>query len=191
MSNSETMDNILTLTDADGNAVRFEFLDLIPYGGHEYVVLYPVDEDDGEVVILMVDEDPNVTDESYVAVEDDAVVQAVYRIFKEMNKEAYNFTDNASSSSVQTGGKKMKVRSRLGLLLVAWFGAWVGLHLNWMGYHEAAKNFRRSMGGIFCIINPVCWIMHIVEVVKVLFGGYRIDAYGRPIRYFAFLRKAK
>ena len=127
MSNTEPMDNILILNDADGNAVRFEFLDLIPYGGHEYVVLYPVDVDDGDVVILMVDEDPNVTEESYVAVEDDAIVQAVFRIFKEMNKEEYTFTDNDSPNTVASSGDKpVKYRARLGVLLVAWFGAWLG-----------------------------------------------------------------
>ena len=189
MSNTEPMDNILILNDADGNAVRFEFLDLIPYGGHEYVVLYPVDVDDGDVVILMVDEDPNVTEESYVAVEDDAIVQAVFRIFKEMNKEEYTFTDNDSPNTVASSGDKpVKYRARLGVLLVAWFGAWRGLHYNWMGYHEQAARFRRNMGGIFCIINPICWIMHVVEQVKVIFGGYRVDAYGRPIRYFSLIR---
>jgi len=186
-------ENVIVLNDSEGNAVRFEFLDLIPYGGHNYVVLYPLDEeeDDGQVVVLMVDEDPNVNEESYVSVEDDAVIQAVYQIFKEKNKDSFDFDDGAAETPVAAGGKAVKCRARLGVLFIAWLGAWVGLHLNWMGYHEAAKNFRRSMGGIFCIINPVCWIMHIVEVVKVLFGGYRIDAYGRPIRYFAFLRKAK
>ena len=178
--------NVVVLNDENGAEVRFEFLDLIPYGGHEYVVLMPMEEDDGEVVILMVDEDPNVTEESYVGVEDDAVIQAVYQLFKEKNKDYYNFTDETPAS-----GKKMKVRARLGVLFIAWLGAWLGLHLNWMGYHEAAANWRRRMGGIFCLMNPVCWIMHCVEVIKVLFGGYRTDAYGRPIRYFSLIRKAK
>ena len=39
--------NVVVLNDENGAEVRFEFLDLIPYGGHEYVVLMPMEEDDG------------------------------------------------------------------------------------------------------------------------------------------------
>jgi len=181
------LDNIIELTDEDGVPCKFEFLDLIPYRGHNYVVLLPVEDDDSEVVILMVDEDPTVDQESYVPVEDDRIIQAVYQIFKEQNKEYFNFTDDQAAA----GGKKWKCRSRLALVFVTWLGAWCGLHLNFMGFHEAANDFRRRMGGIFCLINPVCWLMHIIENFKVLFGGYREDAYGRPIRYLPFLHKRK
>lgn len=183
------MDNIIVLTGADGTQVNFEFLDLIQYLGKHYAVLMPVNEDDGEVVIMQLDESGSGDEETYLEVSDDSIVQAVFQLFKEKNKEYYNFTDGSAAKT--SGGKKMKVRARMGVLFMAWIGAWAGLHFHWMGYHEAGVDWRRRMGGIFCLINPVCWIMHCVEVFKVLFGGYRQDAYGRPIRYFAFLKKVK
>ncbi len=182
------LDNIIELTGEDGTPIRCEFLDLIPYRGNEYVVLLPVDDDDGQVVILQVDSDPNSDEESYLEVDDDSIVQAVYQIFKENNKEYFDFSEDQTQTA---GGKKWKCRSRLALLFVAWIGAWAGLHLNFIGFRDVAADFRRRMGGLFCIINPVCWLMHIIEVFKVLFGGYRTDAYGRPIRYLPFLYKKK
>ena len=44
---AEEIDNIVSLTDEDGNEIEFEFLDLIQYDGEEYVVLLPT-EDSGE-----------------------------------------------------------------------------------------------------------------------------------------------
>lgn len=66
----ENISNIIVLNDENGNEVQFEFLDLIEYESEEYVVLLPVleegQEDDGEVVILKVDDtDENSDEESY------------------------------------------------------------------------------------------------------------------------------
>lgn len=190
MSESE---NIIVLNGQDGTQTRFEFLDLIEYRGKNYVVLLPVDDedDDGNVVILQVDEETDSDEESYLEVEDDSIVQAVFRIFKEKNKDSYDFTDSDSAGAAKSSGKKMKCRSRFALLLISWVGAWAGLHLNFLGYREAASNYRRHLGGIFALINPVAWIMHVVEIFKVMFGGYREDAYGRPVRYLSFLHKTK
>ena len=44
----EEMDNIVLLTDEDGNEVKFEFLDLVELDEEEYVVLLPVTEEGGE-----------------------------------------------------------------------------------------------------------------------------------------------
>ena len=49
-------DNIITLNDENGNEVEFEFLDLIPYRQNEYVVLLPIGDSDGQVVILQLKE---------------------------------------------------------------------------------------------------------------------------------------
>ena len=88
--------NIVVLNDEDGNEIKFEFLDLIEYESEEYVVLLPVDEegenDDGEVVILKL-EDSDTDEESYVSVDDDAVLNAVFEIFKDKFKDEFNFTD--------------------------------------------------------------------------------------------------
>lgn len=88
--------NIVILNDEDGNEIRFEFLDLIEYESEEYVVLLPVDEDgendDGEVVILKL-EDADTDEESYVSVDDEATLNAVFEIFKDKFKDEFNFTD--------------------------------------------------------------------------------------------------
>ena len=88
--------NIVVLNDEDGNEIRFEFLDLIEYESEEYVVLLPVDEDgendDGEVVILKL-EDADSDEESYVSVDDEATLNAVFEIFKDKFKDEFNFTD--------------------------------------------------------------------------------------------------
>ncbi len=95
----ENVSNIIILNDENGNEVQFEFLDLIEYESEEYVVLLPVleegEEDDGEVVILKVDDtDENSDEESYISVDDEDTLTAVFEIFKEKFKEEFNFTDD-------------------------------------------------------------------------------------------------
>ena len=88
----EEIDNIIYLSDEDGNEVAFEFLDIVEYGGGEFVVLLPTDDDDGEVVILKV-EAIDEEQESYVSVDDDATLQAVFDIFKKKFQDEFNFVD--------------------------------------------------------------------------------------------------
>lgn len=93
-SEIEEVDNIIILRDENGEDVEFEFLDLIEFSGDEYVVLLPVEDSDeaGEVVILKVEETES-NEESYVSVEDDNVLQAVFEMFKEKFKNEFNFVD--------------------------------------------------------------------------------------------------
>lgn len=95
MENMNELDNLITLKDEDGSDVEFEFLDLIEYDGTEYVVLLPVEESDeaGEVVILKLEEVENEEEESYVGVENQDVLDAVFAIFKDKFKDEYNFVD--------------------------------------------------------------------------------------------------
>jgi len=81
--------NLVILNDEDGNEVPFEFLDLIPYRGNEYVVLLPTDEDAQEVVILQLKDAGE--EESYLAVDDQRVLDAVFTLFKERNQDSFNF----------------------------------------------------------------------------------------------------
>jgi len=92
---NEELDNIITLNDEDGNEVHFEFLNLIEYNDEEYVILLPVEETDepGEVVILKVEQTENEEEESYVGVEDDEELNAVFTIFKDKYKDEFNFID--------------------------------------------------------------------------------------------------
>jgi len=83
---------ILTLTDEDGQDVNFEYLDCMEYQGKEYLVLMPADEEEVQIVILEVEpvDDEN---ENYLAVEDEAILDAVYGMFKEKYKDILTFED--------------------------------------------------------------------------------------------------
>lgn len=84
--------SILTLTDENGNDVNFEYLDCIEYQGKEYLVLMPEAEDSDELIILEV-EPVDEELENYLSVSDEAVLDAVYAIFKEKYKDVMNFED--------------------------------------------------------------------------------------------------
>ena len=94
---NEELDNIIILSDENGEDVQFEFLDLIEYDSEEYVVLLPVledgEEDDGEVVILKVEDSESEDEESYVSVDDEETLNSVFEIFKDKFKDEFNFTD--------------------------------------------------------------------------------------------------
>ena len=92
---NEEESNVIILNDDEGNEVRFEFLDLIRYEEEDYVVLLPVPEngaeEDNEVVILKLEETDSDEEESYVSVDDEATLTAVFEIFKEKFKDEFNF----------------------------------------------------------------------------------------------------
>ena len=84
--------SILTLTDENGEDIDFEYLDCLTYQDKEYLVLMPADEAETQIVILEVEpvDDEN---ENYLAVEDEAVLDAVYGMFKEKYKDILTFED--------------------------------------------------------------------------------------------------
>ena len=84
--------SILTLTDENGENVDFEYLDCIELEGKEYLVLLPADAVETEIVILEV-EPVDEENENYLAVEDEAVLNAVYALFKEKYKDVLTFED--------------------------------------------------------------------------------------------------
>lgn len=59
------MDNIVVLNDNDGNELEFEYLDLIEHNEETYVVLLPVDEE--------------------------ALLNELFEIFKEKNADKFDF----------------------------------------------------------------------------------------------------
>ena len=67
------------------------------------MVLLPVveeddEEDDGEVVILKVDDsDEDSDEESYVSVDNEETLTAVFEIFKDKFKDEFNFTDEENN----------------------------------------------------------------------------------------------
>ena len=90
--NEEEEVSVLTLTDENGADVEFEYLDCIDYNGKEYLVLLPMEEDAAELVILEV-EPVDEENENYMAVEDEATLNAVYGIFKEKFQDVLEFED--------------------------------------------------------------------------------------------------
>ncbi len=84
--------SILTLTDDKGNQTDFEYLDCVEYQGKEYLVLIPAEEEAVQIVILEV-EPVDEENENYLAVEDEAILNAVYDIFKERYKDVLTFAD--------------------------------------------------------------------------------------------------
>ena len=81
----------LTLVDDKGEETVFESLDCIEYQGKEYLVLTPMEEE-GQIVILEV-EPVDEENENYIAVEDEAVLDAVYAIFKERYQDVLTFAE--------------------------------------------------------------------------------------------------
>ena len=97
--NMEELDNLIVLNNENGEEVKFEFLDLVDLDDEQYVVLLPFAEDgeeeeDGEVVILKLeDTDEDSNEESYVSVDDEEVLMKVFNIFKEKFKDEFDFID--------------------------------------------------------------------------------------------------
>jgi len=89
---AEEESSFITLTDENGVDTVFEFMECIEYQGKEYLVLLPADEDSAEVVILEVEPVDDET-ENYLSVEDEAVLEAVYAIFKDHFKDILTFED--------------------------------------------------------------------------------------------------
>jgi len=90
------MDSIISLQNEQGEKVLFEFIDLIIYQEKEYVALLPCDTKDdepGEVVILEIEDNDSMDQESYVSVDDMEILEAVFRLFKERVKDRFEFVD--------------------------------------------------------------------------------------------------
>ena len=89
--NVEELDNIIVLTDEDGNDVEFEWLDTVEMNDNIYVVVVPTEEDTDEVVILKMEKTED--DETFIGLEDEKEINAVFEEFKSRNKEIFDFVD--------------------------------------------------------------------------------------------------
>ena len=93
MSKEELMEeeaNILSLTDEDGNEVEFELIDSVDYEGKEYLILLPPDDEAAEVVILEVEPHADGS-ESFLTVNDEDALMAVFAIFKDRFQDIFTF----------------------------------------------------------------------------------------------------
>ncbi len=90
--NEEEIEDVVVMTDDEGNEYLYDIAARIEKNENEYVVLVPQDEEDDEVVILksvLVDDET----EELVAEEDDAITDAVFEEFKQLFADEFNFTD--------------------------------------------------------------------------------------------------
>lgn len=82
----EIPEAIVVLCDEDGNEVEFQVLDVIELDDTDYVVLLPVEPDEeteGNVVILQVETiDDDSGEETYIGIDDDETINAVFEIFR-------------------------------------------------------------------------------------------------------------
>jgi len=93
---SEERDDLVVLVDENGEEVEFEHLDTIELNGNEYVILLPVEEseeekDIDEVVILKIEHGEE--EDSFVSVDDDDELDAVFEEFKARMEEEFDFDD--------------------------------------------------------------------------------------------------
>ena len=84
--------NIIVLTDPEGNDVEFEHLDTIEYKDEVYVILIETVDDEGVTILKLIEGDDEKDDE-LVTLEDEETAEAVYEIFKERNKDFFDFED--------------------------------------------------------------------------------------------------
>ena len=79
-------ENILELTDDEGNKVQFEHLLTFEYGENFYVSLLPVtpleDFEDGEVLIMRLEEDGD--DDIFLPVETEEELEGAWNAFLEL-----------------------------------------------------------------------------------------------------------
>ncbi len=88
----ELPEGIIELTDDEGVTTQFEYLTTIDHEGELYVVLMVLDDEEqddeeGEVLILKIEKDPDTDEDIYVTVDDDKISQAVFDKFLAMMDE--------------------------------------------------------------------------------------------------------
>lgn len=88
--------NYVLLTDEEGNEVEFEHIDTVEVDGETYMAFIPAElavEEEAEVVILKVGEEDG--EEVLVSVEDDDEADRVFQIVMERVEEMYESEDDA------------------------------------------------------------------------------------------------
>lgn len=71
---------VLILRDDEGNEAELEILDYVSFEGRKYVVLYPVDAEEEDPVIIM-----RCKSEEYFFVSEQRVIDGVYDLFLKNN----------------------------------------------------------------------------------------------------------
>lgn len=84
---SNKTNDYITLVDDLGNEVKFALLDVIDYNDEEYVFLFP--EYGGDIMILKIDYTVD-GEENYIGIDDEKLVETLFLMFKEKNKDIFN-----------------------------------------------------------------------------------------------------
>ena len=92
---SEMQENpyLIVLTDEDGETVTFEHLDTVQYKGKEYVIFIPYNDDEEEVDEVVIFQILDQEEDCLEQVEDPEILSAVYDLFRERNKDMFDFED--------------------------------------------------------------------------------------------------
>lgn len=98
---NEDIEDVVVMTDDEGNEFLYDIAARIEKNDSEYVVLVPQDEEDDEVVILksvLIDDET----EELVPEEDEDITDAVFEEFKELFADEFNFTDGEDDDALFT-----------------------------------------------------------------------------------------
>ena len=86
--------DIITLTDEDGNQIQALYLDTIEFEEQVYAALMTMQSDEtGEILIFRIEDSEYEDMDDYVTVEDERILEAVYEIVKERFGDELSFTD--------------------------------------------------------------------------------------------------
>ncbi|QGG46723.1 DUF1292 domain-containing protein [Heliorestis convoluta] len=81
----QEQENIIILTDEEGNEIEFEELDRVEVDGKEYAVLLPADDEEDEAIILRVELEDG--EEVFSHIEDDEEWEKVADYWQELTEE--------------------------------------------------------------------------------------------------------
>lgn len=79
----------IELEDENGEKTQFELLDIIEYRGKDYIAALPPDDD--STVIIMEMEEAGDDEQRFLPVEDERLVQKIYEMFKDRNRDLFEF----------------------------------------------------------------------------------------------------
>ena len=99
--NEEEFEDVVVMTDDEGNEFLYDIAARIEKNDNEYVVLVPQDEEDDEVLILksvIIDDET----EELVAEVNEEITDEVFEQFKEMFVDEFNFTDGEDEDALFT-----------------------------------------------------------------------------------------
>ena len=92
MKQDELDDDVVILEDEEGNAVTFQFLELVTVGEKPYAILLPLDEGDEDMGVVIVEVvDLGLESEHYDAVLDDELNARIFEQFRKEFGDKYVF----------------------------------------------------------------------------------------------------